>query len=123
MKSLKDFIIESTVEEAEETSKTFTLDFNGIEDSTDMVNTLKAKEGVTEDDENVLTFTVQKGTTPSYIEDLKKIVSDIRAQQKNHSDETYAQKTKKFDDAVKQIEEFAKKEEVEKEEPKKNEEE
>ena len=77
MKSLKDFIIESTVEEAEETSKTFTLDFNGIDDSTDMVNTLKAKEGVTEDDENVLTFTVQKGTTPSYIEDPAFFYSEI----------------------------------------------
>lgn len=124
MKSLKDFIIESTVQESEENTKTFTLDFNGIDDSTDMVNSLKAIAGVKEDEENKLVFTVYKSQEPEYLSKLKEVIKDISAQQKNYSDEQYAQKVKKLKDSLKEIESFSSKEEVEKsDEEKKKEEE
>ena len=114
MKSLKDYIIESTVQEAEENTKTFTLDFNGIDDSTDIVNSLKAIAGVKEDEENKLVFTVYKSQEPEYLSKLKEVIKDISSQQKNYSDEQYAQKVKKLKDSLKEIESFSSKEDIEK---------
>lgn len=116
MKSLHDYILEqSTVIEAEEETKEFTFDFEGIEGGEDIVKSFEEKEGASVDGSKV-TLTVQKGTECDNCKEMKSKIKEIRGQQKNHSDESYAQKTKKLEDTINEVSEYTKNEQSSEEE-------
>lgn len=107
MKSLKEFILEQTVQEENEETKEFTFDFTDIDNGEEIAKSFAEKEGVSVDGSKV-TITVQKGTECDNCKEMKSKIDEIRKQQKNHSDESYAQKTKKLEDLMKEVSEFTK---------------
>ena len=122
MRSLKEYLIESNVSEAAEcaNSKTFTFDFTGIENGEETVKSLEGKENY-EIDGNKVTVTIcsdkEKDT-----EILRQAIESIRKQQKNSSNEQYAQKTKALATKLSEIDEYVDSlAEQEKEQPKEEE--
>ena len=110
MKALKDFISESINEEAKESkmSKTFEFDFTDIEGAKEILDSFKDKENV-EIDENKLKLTISDtNKATSEIDTLTSKIKDIRGAQKNFSDESYAQKTKKLESKLSEVDEFLK---------------
>lgn len=115
MKSLQQFILEQT--ENTEEKKSFSFDLTDIDETDKFIEELQDKEGVTIEDKKV-TIEVTKGQAPKILETIKSNIKSIREQQKNYSDESYAQKTKKLEDTLKQLEEFTKEQETSKEDDK-----
>ena len=125
MKSLQEFIIEQVQVNEEASSKTITFNFKDLENDEETLKSFEDKEYCTIDGEK-LTVTV----TPDNFDKLEEVVkhlqeytSTIRNSTKRSADETYAQKTKSFeekmDDLNKAIEEFtqsSKEEDTKKEE-------
>ena len=97
MRSLKEYLIESNVSEAAECtdSKTFTFDFTDIENGEETVKSFEGKENYAIDG-NKVTVTICKDKETD-TEILQQAVQSIRKQQKNSSNEQYAQKTKKLE--------------------------
>lgn len=102
MKTLQEFLIESTnVFEGNE-SKTVTFDFTDLENAEDTINSLKDKEGVSVDGNKVtVTITADNADDLDSVQDiLQQYCSTIRNSTKRSSNEQYAQKTKSFEQAV-----------------------
>jgi hypothetical protein len=102
MRTLRDYILESTYIAEAENSKSITFDFKDLENGKETINSLKDKEGV-EVSEESLTVTVNadnasKLTTVQDI--LQQYCQTIRSSQKRSSDEQYAQKTVAFEKKV-----------------------
>lgn len=134
MKSLKDYIYESSaeiktngernVDSKEEVKdatpvepKDFKLNFKDLENSEETLKELVSelqKSGFTfENEDNVITLNLgpnDKDKFSKVMSMLKKYSNTIRNSQKRSSDESYAQKTKKFEDAVNKIETYFDKE-------------
>lgn len=113
MKTLKNFIIESTYIKESDSSKTITFSFKDLENAKETIESLKGKDGVEISDDSV-TVTVNANTV-SKLESVQDILQQycqtIRSSQKRASDEQYAQKTKSFEvkvgelnDAIDEIE-------------------
>lgn len=104
MKSLVEFIKESTsvkVTEATE-STSLTFDFTGLENAEETLKSLVEMEGCSVED-NMLTVTVTADNVDKLgtVQDiLQQFTETIRNSQKRSSDEQYAQKTKKFAEKV-----------------------
>lgn len=112
MKTLQEFIIEQVQVNEDASSKTITFNFKDLENAEETLKSLEGKE-YCEIDSDKLTVTV----TPSNFDKLEEVVNilqgyttTIRNSSKRSSDETYAQKTKSFEDKMndlnKAIEEF-----------------
>ena len=102
MKTLQEFLIESTnVFEGNE-SKTVTFDFTDLENAEDTINSLKGKEGVSVDGNKVtVTITADNADDLDSVQDiLQQYCSTIRNSTKRSSNEQYAQKTKSFEQSV-----------------------
>ena len=102
MRTLKDYILESTYIAEAENSKSITFDFTDLENAKETIESLNGKEGV-ETSENSITVTVTadnavKLTTVQDI--LQQFAQTVRSSQKRYSDEKYAQKTKSFETKV-----------------------
>ena len=102
MRTLKDYILESTYIAEAEDSKSITFDFTDLENAKETIESLNGKEGV-ETSENSITVTVTadnavKLTTVQDI--LQQFAQTVRSSQKRYSDEKYAQKTKSFETKV-----------------------
>lgn len=102
MRTLKDYILESTYIAEAENSKSITFDFTDLENGKETIESLNGKEGV-ETSENSITVTVTadnavKLTTVQDI--LQQFAQTVRSSQKRYSDEKYAQKTKSFETKV-----------------------
>ena len=130
MKSLKDYIYESSeeiktngernVDSKEEVKeakpvepKDFKLNFKDLEGSKEVLENLVSelqKSGFTfENEEEVITLNLgpnDKDKFKNVLDVLNKYVKTIRSSQKRSSDENYAQLTKKFEDSVKKIETY-----------------
>lgn len=130
MKSLKDYIYESSeeiktngernVDSKEEVKeakpvepKDFKLNFKNLEGSKEelenLVNELQKSGFTFENEEEVITLNLgpnDKDKFKNVLDELNKYVKTIRSSQKRSSDENYAQLTKKFEDSVKKIETY-----------------
>lgn len=106
MKDLKNYILEKSDEKHEvPASKSFSFDFSGLSDAEDTIKSLEdlaSKHGVTlSKDGDKVSVTVTKDTDIEAIQDvLQQYSQSLRSEQKNSSDEQYAQKTKKFASTV-----------------------
>ena len=102
MKSLQDFIIESSLVYEENDSVRITFNFTGLENVKDTIESLKDREGVSVDGEKV-TITINQDNVNKLgsVQDILQQYTDaIRGSQKRSSDEQYAQKTKSFADKL-----------------------
>lgn len=102
MKSLQDFIIESSeINEGKDTAS-ITFDFTDLENAEETIDSLKDKEGVSIEDKKV-TVTINKDTVAKLdsVQDILQQYSEtIRHSTKRTNDEQYAQKTKSFEEKV-----------------------
>ncbi len=103
MKSLQDFIIESSQEinEGKDTAS-ITFDFTDLENAKETIESIQDKEGVSVDGDKV-TITINKDNVAKLesVQDiLQQYSSTIRKSQKRSSDEQYAQKTVAFEKKV-----------------------
>ncbi len=102
MKTLKNFIIESTYIKESESSKTITFNFKDLENAKETIESLKDRDGVEISDDNVtVTVTADNVSKLEAVQDiLQQYCQTIRSSQKRSSDEQYAQKTKSFETKV-----------------------
>lgn len=109
MKDLKKYILEKAEDDAKKSSvpasKSFTFDFSGLSEAEDTMKSLEdlgSKHGVNvSKDGDKVSFTITKDTDIEAIQDvLQQYAQVLRSEQKNSSDEQYAQKTKKFAETV-----------------------
>ena len=102
MKTLKNFIIESTYIKESESSKTITFNFKDLENAKETIESLKDRDGVEISDDNVtVTVTADNVSKLESVQDiLQQYCQTIRSSQKRSSDEQYAQKTKSFETKV-----------------------
>jgi len=100
MKSLQEFIIEKAeidVTEAKESNE-IVFNFDDLENAKETLDSLKDQEGC-EIEDNKLTVTITQDNVDKLdtVQDiLQKYTDTIRSSVKRSSDESYAQKTKKF---------------------------
>lgn len=105
MKSLKDFILESSAD-ANVESKTFTFDFTGIENAEDTVKSLENEDCITADGLKV-TLTIEKDKPYDTAMDiLQQTIQLIRKSSKTKSSEEYGQKTKKLEVTLGEVFDF-----------------
>ena len=105
MKSLKDFILESSAD-ANVESKTFTFDFTGIENVEDTVKSLENEDCITADGLKV-TLTIEKDKPYDTAMDiLQQTIQLIRKSSKTKSSEEYGQKTKKLEVTLGEVFDF-----------------
>ena len=102
MKTLQEYLIESTNVFEDDESKTVTFDFTDLENAEETINSLKDKEGVSVDDNKVtITITSDNVDNLGSVQDiLQQYCSTIRNSSKRSSNEQYAQKTKSFEESV-----------------------
>jgi len=102
MRTLKDFIIESTYIKEAESSKTITFNFKDLENAEETIKSLKDKDGVeTSEDTVTVTVTADNVSKLESVQDiLQQYSQTIRSSQRRSSDEQYAQKTKSFETKV-----------------------
>lgn len=102
MKTLQEYLIESTNVFEDDESKTVTFDFTDLENAEETINSLKDKEGVSVDGNKVtITITSDNVDNLSSVQDiLQQYCSTIRSSSKRSSNEQYAQKTKSFEQSV-----------------------
>lgn len=102
MKTLQEYLIESTNVFEGDDSKTVTFDFTDLENAEETINSLKDKEGVSVDDNKVtITITSDNVDNLGSVQDiLQQYCSTIRSSSKRSSNEQYAQKTKSFEESV-----------------------
>ncbi len=107
MKHLNEYIVEKSQEVKlnESESKKITFDFTDLENAEETIDSLKDMEGVTIEDKTVtLEITpdnVDKIDTPQDI--LQQFCDTVRNSSKRTNDEQYAQKTKKFEEKIKEM--------------------
>lgn len=100
MKTLRDYILEDKEKDEETTpsSTSVTFDFDGLEDSEDVLKSFEDNENCQIDDKKVTIEVTQDNYKD--LSDVKDILQDytdkIRSSPKRSSDEKYAQLTKKF---------------------------
>ena len=102
MRTLRDYILESTYIKEGNGSKTITFDFKDLENAKETIESLKGKDGV-EASEDSVTVTVNADNVSNLgsVQDiLQQYCQTIRSSQKRSSDEQYAQKTKSFETKV-----------------------
>lgn len=106
MKSLQEFIIENVeVDESKSESKSITFNFDGLENAEDTLKSFEDREGCSVED-NKLTVTLSeetKGKLDTVQDILQQFCETIRNSSKRSSDEQYAQKTKSFEDKLKEF--------------------
>lgn len=102
MRTLKDFIIESTYIKEAESLKTITFNFKDLENAEETIKSLKDKDGVeTSEDTVTVTVTADNVSKLGSVQDiLQQYSQTIRSSQRRSSDEQYAQKTKSFETKV-----------------------
>lgn len=102
MKTLQEYLIESTNVFEGDDSKTVTFDFTDLENAEETINSLKDKEGVSVDGNKVtITITSDNVDNLGSVQDiLQQYCSTIRSSSKRSSNEQYAQKTKSFEESV-----------------------
>jgi len=102
MKTLKDFIIESTYIEEAESSKTITFNFKDLENAKETIESLKGRDGVeTSEDSVTVTVNADNVSNLGSVQDiLQQYCQTIRSSQRRSSDEQYAQKTVSFEKKV-----------------------
>ena len=102
MKSLVEFINEQSQVNEESTSKTITLDFTDLENAEETLKSLEGMEGCTiEDKKLTVTITSDNVSKLGTVQDILQQYSNVlRSSSKRTNDEQYAQKTKKFESSV-----------------------
>ena len=105
MKSLQEYVNEH-VNEAQEDSKDFVFNFEGIENGEDTVKSLENRENVTVEDQKV-TVTIKKDVNIDTVQDiLQQAIQTVRKSQKSINDEQYAQKTAKLEKTLGEMNNF-----------------
>ena len=104
MKHLTDYISEAAVEQKinEAESVTISFDFTDLENGEETLDSLKDKEGCTVEDKK-LTVTINKDNVDKLgtVQDILQQFSDtVRKSTKTTNNESYAQKTAKFEKKV-----------------------
>jgi len=102
MKTLQEFITEQVQLNEESTSKTISFDFTDLENSEEILDSLKEKEGCSvEDNTLTVTITADNADKLDTVQDILQQYSEtLRSSSKRSSNEQYAQKTKKFAEKV-----------------------
>jgi len=104
MKHLQDYIYEKSEEALNEnaTSKSIKFDFKDLENAKETLDSLQGKEGVTIEDESLtVEITSDNADKLGTVQDiLQQYCQSIRSSQKRSSDESYAQKTVKFENTL-----------------------
>jgi len=109
MKSFKSYVLEKC-EEKNCKESTFTFDFTGINNSEEIVKGLEAIDNVTVDGAKV-EVKVCKGCDIDTLQDImQQTIEMIRKDNKNFSDENYAQKTKKISKTFNKMVDFVEQE-------------
>lgn len=101
MKSLRDYILESSEE-----SKTFTFDFTGIENGEDTVKSLSEQDCITVDGQKVTLKVCKDCSYDTAVDILQQTIEGLRKTQKSINDESYAQKTKKLQVTLSEVFDF-----------------
>ena len=105
MKSLQEYVNEH-INEAQEDSKDFTFNFDGIENGEETVKSLENRENVTIEDQKV-TVTIKKDVNIDTVQDiLQQAIQTARKNQKSINDEQYAQKTAKLEKTLGEMNDF-----------------
>ena len=105
MKSLQEYVNEH-INEAQEDSKDFVFNFEGIENGEDTVKSLENRENVTVEDQKV-TVTIKKDVNIDTVQDiLQQAIQTVRKSQKSINDEQYAQKTAKLEKTLGEMNNF-----------------
>lgn len=106
MKHLVDYLNEAaTVSEAVTTEKKITFNFKGLENAEETLKSLEGKDGV-EIEEEKLTLTINTDNVSKIgtVQDiLQQFCQTVRGSEKRTNDEQYAQKTKSFEDKIKEM--------------------
>lgn len=107
MKNLSEYLQEKLqVTEAQEESKDFTFNFEGIENGEETVKSLDNREHVTVDG-NKVTVTIKKDINIDTVQDiLQQAIQTMRKSQKSINDEQYAQKTSKLEKTLGEMNDF-----------------
>ena len=107
MKNLSEYLQEKLqVTEAQEESKDFTFNFEGIENGEETVKSLDNREHVTVDG-NKVTVTIKKDINIDTVQDiLQQAIQTMRKSQKSINDEQYAQKTAKLEKTLGEMNDF-----------------
>ena len=129
MKRLQEFIIENVeIIESKSETKSITFNFKDLENAEDTLKSFEEEEYCTIEEESLtVSVTADNCTKLDSVKDkLKKYSDELRHSTKRSSNEQYAQKTLKFEEQVKSlenaIEELSDKDEKEKKDDKKEEE-
>lgn len=103
MKTLKDYILENSVEINEDSDeKKITFNFDGLENDEETLKSFEGKD-FCEIEDKKLTVTINKDNCDKLdtVQDILQQYADfLRKSTRNASDEQYAQKTHKFADKV-----------------------
>ena len=103
MKTLQDYILEQvSLNESDETKATFTFDFTDLENADEIIKGFSDKSECEVDDKK-LTVTVTPDTVRNIhatLDALQQYVDKLMGSTKRSSNEQYAQKIRKFSDAV-----------------------
>ena len=104
MKNLRNFLFEQLIKESDE-SKTVSFEFKGLDGGEDALKKFTDKDSC-EISDTKLTVTVTKDNAnkiSDVYDELNQFCQGIRNSTKRASDEQYAQKTKSFEDKVKEL--------------------
>lgn len=93
MKSLTDFINER-LNESQEEQKSFTFDFEGIENKDELLKSLAEYPELTIDGSKVTVNVVKGADLEAPLDMLQQTIDGLRKSMKSNNDEQYAQKTK-----------------------------
>lgn len=108
MKSLRDFIVEKMVVEANDTTKTISFNFDGIDNCEETLKSLEGYDDYISIDDNTVTVTISEKSFAK-ITPVKDILEQAIKAERNGShstnDEQYAQKVKKLETRLSELNE------------------
>ena len=105
MKSLRDFILESSAD-ANVGSKTFTFDFTGLENAEETVKSLENEDCVTVDGTKATLKIEKDGKYDTAVDILQQTIQSLRNSSKAKATEEYGQKTKKLEVTLGEVHDF-----------------
>ncbi len=105
MKSLRDFILESSAD-ANVGSKTFTFDFTGLENAEETVKSLENEDCITVDGTKATLKIEKDGKYDTAVDILQQTIQILRNSSKSKSTEEYGQKTKKLEVTLGEVHDF-----------------
>ena len=103
MKNIKDYLMESFINES--SSKSISFNFSDLENAEDTIKSLENQPGVSVSDKTVtINVTADNVSELGTVQDiLQQYAETIRSSQRRSSDEQYAQKSKKFQEKVAEL--------------------